>query len=1086
MPDIDLTPPVDDEDAAASAASVAQIYAELAPERLDAGMQATPASGVDERTLGAQTVDVLLVCHNGERWLPRVLEALGSTDLLVGSVVAVDTGSTDATPHLLAQASIVDTVLTLPDGTGFSAAVAAAAVHVRQRSEPAARDPGTAWYWVLHDDSAPHADTLRRLLVAALEYGAAVAGPKVLSWDRRRQLVEMGVTITGSGRRHTGLERREYDQGQHDDRLDVLAVGSAGMLVRVDAWQALDGFDRQLPLFRDDVDLGWRARRAGYRVVVVPDAVVEHAEAAAHGRRSGGSLTRRPHITDRANAVYVLVANASPLGLLWAWPRAVLGSLLRAVGFVLGKVPGLAYDELVALARALRPSRVRAGRRWRRTQPRTASVRGLRPTAGHQARQAVDNLTGLLAGTGAGQDVPGARRRAVPGIPDLEQDDEPLPSGESLLLRALTTPGLLLLAGMSALTLLAGRQLVGAGALLGGALLPPPGVAGDLWATYLAGWHPVGVGTGEGAPPYLAALTAGSVPLLGSSSLLVTLLLLLAVPLASFSAWRAQRGLVASLPVRMWAAVTYGVVLLGSGAVSAGRLGTAVSAVLAPGVARAVVRALQPGAPWRLAWSAALLVAVAAAFTPVLWPVAAVVSAAVVVARPSAPAVGRWAVLVLTPLVLLLPWLPTWVARPQTLVSEPGRAGTAGELAASDLPSWAPLLLHTGGPAALPPGVFAAVPLLALLAVLAVPAGATPARRTAVRLGWVLALVAVAAAVVTSRTAVGAPPDEGPAAGWPGASVLLAALGMLVAAATAADARRWPRGPLAVGVTIAAVGTTVVAGVLGLGRGLPEPLQRLDPAVLPVYVAEESAGADRPRTLVLRAQHGAGADDAAIGYTVLRDRAAQLGDADLGALTDEPLTTLVGDLVAGRGASSAGALAEFGVRYVLVPAPADPALVDSLDGQSGLVRASSPEGGAVWRVEGTTGRVRLLTAGQRAEQPVGVLVPSGAVTVDARVDEPRATRLVVAERPDARWRATLDGQPLTRLDDQDVLTFVLPSGVGRLEVEFRDPTRPVLLAVQAAALLVVLLLMLPSLRRREDELEDAVDLDDDPAAQVTP
>jgi hypothetical protein len=67
-----------------------------------------------------------------------------------------------------------------------------------------------------------------------------------------------------------------------------------------------------------------------------------------------------------------------------------------------------------------------------------------------------------------------------------------------------------------------------------------------------------------------------------------------------------------------------------------------------------------------------------------------------------------------------------------------------------------------------------------------------------------------------------------------------------------------------------------------------------------------------------------------------------------------------------------------------------------------------------------------------------------------------------------------------------VLTFVLPSGVGRLEVEFRDPTRPVLLAVQAAALLVVLLLMLPSLRRREDELEDAVDLDDDPAAQVTP
>ncbi len=1082
MSDIDLTPPVDDEAAAASAANVAQIYAELSPERLEADRGVTPTSAVDDETLGAQTVDVLLVCHNGERWLPRVLEALGSTDVPLGSVTAVDTGSVDTTPRLLAQASIVDAMLTLQDGTGFTQAVAAAAAHVRERAGSAG-DLGTAWYWVLHDDSAPHPDTLRRLLEAAVEHGAAVVGPKVLSWDRRRQLIEMGVTITGSGRRHTGLERREYDQGQHDDRLDVLAVGSAGMLVRADAWRALDGFDPQIPLFRDDVDFGWRAHRAGYRVIVAPAARMEHAEAAAHGRRAGGPLTRHPHISDRANAVYVLVANATPAGLLWAWPRAALGSLLRAVGFMLGKVPGLAYDEVVALGRALRPARLRAGRRWRRAQPRTGSVRGLRPTAGHQARQAIDNFTGLLAGTGAGQDVPGARRRAAPGVPDSEQDDEPLPSGESLLLKALTTPGLLLLVGMTVLTLLAGRGLLGPGSLLGGALLPAPGAAGALWETYLAGWHPVGVGTGEAAPPYLAALTAASLPLLGASSLLVTALLLLAVPLASFSAWRAQRGLVASRPVRLWAAVTYGVVLLGSGALSAGRLGTAVSAVLAPALARAVVRALQPDAAWRLAWSAALLLAVTAAFTPVVWPVAAVVAAVVAVSRLSAAVAGRWAVLVLTPAALLLPWLPAWVARPEMVVSEPGRAGTGAELAAANLPSWAPLLLHPGGPGALALGVFAAVPLLALLALLALPADASSARRAAVRLGWVLALVGLAAAVLTSRTTISASPDDGVSAGWPGASVMLTALGMLVALAVAADSRRTDgRTVVIVGATVLALGTTVVASVLGLGGGLTDPLQRLDPAVLPVYVAEEASGPERPRTLVLRTQQ----DDSTVGYTVLRERSAQLGDADLGALTDPTLTTLVGDLLSGRGASTAGALAEFGIRYVYLPAPADLTLVDSLDGQSGMVRASSPDGGAVWRVEGTTGRVRLLSDGQGAEQPVGVLVPSGSVAVDARIEQSRATRLVIAERPDPRWQATLDGQALTQVDGQDVLTFVLPSGVGQLEVDFRDPTRPALVAAQGAALLVVVLLMLPSLRRRDNELEDAVDLDDEPVATVLP
>ena len=77
---------------------------------------------------------------------------------------------------------------------------------------------------------------------------------------------------------------------------DVLAVSSAGMLVRRDIWRDLKGFDPRLPIFRDDIDFGWRARRAGHRVAVAPDAVVYHAQAAASGERRwparGGMCTR--------------------------------------------------------------------------------------------------------------------------------------------------------------------------------------------------------------------------------------------------------------------------------------------------------------------------------------------------------------------------------------------------------------------------------------------------------------------------------------------------------------------------------------------------------------------------------------------------------------------------------------------------------------------------------------------------------------------------------------------------------------------------------------------------------------------------
>ena len=69
---------------------------------------------------------------------------------------------------------------------------------------------------------------------------------KVRGWRDERRLLEVGISMTGGGRRHTGLEKLEYDQGQHDATRDVLAVGSAGMLVRRDVWEDLKLILRRL------------------------------------------------------------------------------------------------------------------------------------------------------------------------------------------------------------------------------------------------------------------------------------------------------------------------------------------------------------------------------------------------------------------------------------------------------------------------------------------------------------------------------------------------------------------------------------------------------------------------------------------------------------------------------------------------------------------------------------------------------------------------------------------------------------------------------------------------------------------------
>ena len=169
-------------------------------------------------------VTVVLVTHDGERWLPRVLPAVTAQTRPADRFVVADTGSTDATPGLVAGFVPASAVVDLPRNTGYGAAVKAALAHADAlaQADPQAGPeiPGAGadvrhWIWLLHDDSEPAPDALEHLIAAVDAHpGLGVVGPKVRGWYRRRMLLEVGVTIDGGGRRETALERGEQDQGQ--------------------------------------------------------------------------------------------------------------------------------------------------------------------------------------------------------------------------------------------------------------------------------------------------------------------------------------------------------------------------------------------------------------------------------------------------------------------------------------------------------------------------------------------------------------------------------------------------------------------------------------------------------------------------------------------------------------------------------------------------------------------------------------------------------------------------------------------------------------------------------------------------------
>ena len=122
----------------------------------------------------------------------------------------------------------------------------------------------------------------------------AIAGPLVLEPDGTRypsarrfpSLLEgAGHAIAGRLMPHNRFSRRyRMTEMSTTSTTAVDWVSGSCMLVRRKAFEELGGFDESYFMYGEDVDLCWRAHRAGYAVAWVPSASVTHV---------GGISTRR-------------------------------------------------------------------------------------------------------------------------------------------------------------------------------------------------------------------------------------------------------------------------------------------------------------------------------------------------------------------------------------------------------------------------------------------------------------------------------------------------------------------------------------------------------------------------------------------------------------------------------------------------------------------------------------------------------------------------------------------------------------------------------------------------------------------------
>ena len=872
-------------------------------------------------------VTALLVVHHGGDRLRRTLDALRAQQRTPDAFVVVLTEADSDAREQVAVAGATH-IVELSQRVPFGEALRAGE---RVLDAPASDADAL---WLLAEDTAPEPAALATLL-AALETGrsAAVVGPKLLEWDDTDRIATFGRSITRFGRAVTIVED-ELDQGQHDGLSDVLGLDPAAILVRQSVWRALDGFDPGLPTVDDALDFSIRARLAGHRVAVVPEAEIAFAADGVAGPPGGtrARTVRRRHRATRAAALHRRLVYAPapvvPLHWLTFLPLAIVRSIRLLLVKSPGAIPGEFSAALATMFSGLRVARARRTLKSARTVG-WSSIAPLRMQPDEMRRRR--------------QQAAEARRIRA--------------RGRKHELQFLGTGGgwVLLMSSVASVALFS--WLIGTTGLRGGGLLPLSGHAAVLWQNAAYGWRDIGVGFVGAADPFAGALAVlGSITFWAPSFALV-ILWLLAVPAAALGAWFAASRLTERGSLRALAALLWAVAPTFLTALADGRPGAVLAHILLAWLAFAVFGA---ATSWAAAATASLLFAAVIAAAPSLTP--ALLIAWIVALAVSGRAAARLAGLPIPALVLAAPLVITQFQRgtPLALLADPGlplgsTVPSTWQLALG-LPGapwgdWGTVLAGTGVDERLLVTV-----LVAPLAIAAIAAVLAPGIRAAM-LALGAAALGFATAVAAAHLAVAvAGPEAVPI--WTGPGLSLEWLGLTLAAVVALGALRRTGALLG-----AVVGAGVIALVLPTAFSIATSSVAVSAAAertLPAFVGAEAEADSRVTTLRIQPEPGGG-----IRSTLERGSGETLDEQSTLAQTgeelspdEEQLATVAGNLASRSGFDPEAAVREFGVSFVLLAEPVtdDREAADTeeraraaLDGNAALVAVGETDFGTLWR-----------------------------------------------------------------------------------------------------------------------------------------
>ena len=239
-------------------------------------------------------IAIIILNWNQEKDTSECLDSLGKVDYHNNDVILVDNGSRDDSPDKLGKRFPKVKMIRNTKNLGFAEGNNIA---IRE-----ALKTDSQYIMLLNNDTMVEPDFISRLVeTAEKDQSIGIVSPKIMFYGERNKIWFIGGRYYPLIKKPFHQFYGQEDRGQIKQPQAVDWVSGCCMLVKREVFEKIGLLDKDYFNNYEDVDFCVRARKAGYKIVIVPQVRIYHKFAAAMGGKFSPMYT---YYRTRNNLLY--------------------------------------------------------------------------------------------------------------------------------------------------------------------------------------------------------------------------------------------------------------------------------------------------------------------------------------------------------------------------------------------------------------------------------------------------------------------------------------------------------------------------------------------------------------------------------------------------------------------------------------------------------------------------------------------------------------------------------------------------------------------------------------------------------------